>query len=343
MAIRVNFSQLPENVLRDGFSELLVLGVRTTDQQAELEALLEAHRYTHGLDVIPQGTPTNATETAAPGISLERPDLAAVRASELGIAKVGPLPPPARRAHGRGRPGHAGRRGRGRPVPHDGRRGGDRGARARGRRRARARRQRAAGRAPPLRGDGQGALARTTGALPRRPDAGRPRRLQPRVAARLERPLRARRRRAAHAAGGLPAVRPAAGQQDRHAGGAGRPGAARRNRARPAALPLERRASLASARLDPEAGDAAPGEGERAALGVTDSRRRAAPDRLLAAAASRTSARPTRPCGTRNWPGPWSAPQRPPTRTAAPRWSKPCPAPGTTTTTRSTACCGASG
>ena len=88
MAIRVNFSQLPEQFLKRGFSQLLVLGVRTTDQQAELEALLTAHRYTHGLDVIPQGTPTNATETAAPGLSLERPDLAAVRASEFEVGKV---------------------------------------------------------------------------------------------------------------------------------------------------------------------------------------------------------------------------------------------------------------
>ena len=88
LGIRVKFSELPERFLRRGFSQLLVLGVRTADQQAELEALLTAHRYTHGLDVIPQGTPTNATETAAPGISLERPDLPAVRASEFPPGKI---------------------------------------------------------------------------------------------------------------------------------------------------------------------------------------------------------------------------------------------------------------
>ena len=82
MAIRVDFSTLPAAFLRRGFSQLLVLGVRTTDQRAELEALLTAHRYTDGLDFIGQGTPTNVTESAEPGISLERPDLAAVRASE---------------------------------------------------------------------------------------------------------------------------------------------------------------------------------------------------------------------------------------------------------------------
>ena len=92
MAIRVDFSTLPAAFLRRGFSQLLVLGVRTTDQRAELEALLTAHRYTDGLDFIGQGTPTNVTESAEPGISLERPDLAAVRASELGPDKDRPLP-----------------------------------------------------------------------------------------------------------------------------------------------------------------------------------------------------------------------------------------------------------
>ena len=92
MAFRVDFSTLPAQFLKRGFSQLLVLGVRATDQQAELEALLAAHRYTQGLDFIEQGTPTNATEAAAPGISLVHPDLAAVRASELDEHK-GPTEP----------------------------------------------------------------------------------------------------------------------------------------------------------------------------------------------------------------------------------------------------------
>ena len=73
MAIRVNFSQLPEQFLKRGFSQLLVLGVRTTDQQAELEALLTAHRYTHGLDFIPQGTPTNAPRRRRPASAWSGP------------------------------------------------------------------------------------------------------------------------------------------------------------------------------------------------------------------------------------------------------------------------------
>ena len=104
------------DVLRDGFSELLVAAACARPTSRPLEALLEAHRYTHGLDFIPQGTPTNTTETAAPGHEPRAPDLAALRASELGIARS-PLPPP-RAGAGRGRPGHAASR-RGRPLPHD--------------------------------------------------------------------------------------------------------------------------------------------------------------------------------------------------------------------------------
>ena len=88
MAIRVNFSQLPERYLTRGIGRLLVLGVRAGDQRAGLEALLEAHRYTHGLDFVAQGTPTNATETAAPTLCLERPDLGAVRTAELGATSA---------------------------------------------------------------------------------------------------------------------------------------------------------------------------------------------------------------------------------------------------------------
>jgi hypothetical protein len=83
MAIRVDFSTLPPQFLKRGFSQLLVLGVRAADQQSGLEALLAAHRYTDGLDFVEQGTPTNVTETAAPTIDLDHPDLAVVRAAEL--------------------------------------------------------------------------------------------------------------------------------------------------------------------------------------------------------------------------------------------------------------------
>ena len=83
MAIRVSFATLDARYLRTGFTRLLVLGARADDQREALEALLDAHRYTHGLDFAAQGTATNATESATPGLVLDRPDLAAVRAAEL--------------------------------------------------------------------------------------------------------------------------------------------------------------------------------------------------------------------------------------------------------------------
>jgi hypothetical protein len=99
MAIRVDFSTLPPEFLKRGFSQLLVLGVRTSDQQKELEALLTAHRYSDGLDFVEQGTPTNVTETAVPAVDLDHPDPAAVRAAELDDGKEQPAPP---RGGGRG-------------------------------------------------------------------------------------------------------------------------------------------------------------------------------------------------------------------------------------------------
>jgi hypothetical protein len=55
-----------------GFDKILVLGVKTSADKDEgkelLEDLLNNHHYTHGgLSVVPQGTPTNNTETAESG------------------------------------------------------------------------------------------------------------------------------------------------------------------------------------------------------------------------------------------------------------------------------------
>lgn len=68
---------------RYAFTELLVLGIRPDAGAQDLAELLAAHRYTHGLDLIKQGTPTNATETAASPWHPGRPDTATLRASEL--------------------------------------------------------------------------------------------------------------------------------------------------------------------------------------------------------------------------------------------------------------------
>jgi|GEM_PF-932922 len=64
MALRIPLS--PED--RAGFTRLLVLGVKASLDPAEggqaLAGLLKAHRYTDGLALVPQGTPTNNTAEA---------------------------------------------------------------------------------------------------------------------------------------------------------------------------------------------------------------------------------------------------------------------------------------
>lgn len=76
----------------DSFTELVVFGIRPGDGREDIEALLEAHRYTHGLDLIPQGTPTNATETAASAWHPARPDPGALRSTELEPVPSGARP-----------------------------------------------------------------------------------------------------------------------------------------------------------------------------------------------------------------------------------------------------------
>jgi hypothetical protein len=83
LGIRIDLSPFSAQEREAGFAELVVLGVRVGDQVQPLRDLLRAHRYTNGLDFIAQGTPTNATETSGPGMSLEAPDLSALRAAEL--------------------------------------------------------------------------------------------------------------------------------------------------------------------------------------------------------------------------------------------------------------------
>jgi hypothetical protein len=60
-------------------TELLVFGVRADDSEAvrELRELLDAHRFTEGLEFVPQGTPTNNTDTASAGFTRTPADLEA--------------------------------------------------------------------------------------------------------------------------------------------------------------------------------------------------------------------------------------------------------------------------
>ncbi len=69
---------------RKGFGELIVVGAtgRTGDVEG-LADLLSAHRYTHGIDLVPQGSPTNNTDAAASAVSVDAPDLAPLFESEL--------------------------------------------------------------------------------------------------------------------------------------------------------------------------------------------------------------------------------------------------------------------
>ena len=104
MALRIDLSKVVYPIETDGFSELQVLGVCVGDQREALEELLEGHRYTHGLDFIPQGTPTNSTETAAAG-------------AEPRSARPGGGAGHGARRRGRARAPR--RRGRRRPLPDD--------------------------------------------------------------------------------------------------------------------------------------------------------------------------------------------------------------------------------
>ena len=72
--------------------EVLVCGVRASAAPADgaelLAGLLDAHRYTDGLELLPIGTPTNSSGTAASGFSSER----------LANAEATPSPAPAAQA-----------------------------------------------------------------------------------------------------------------------------------------------------------------------------------------------------------------------------------------------------
>ena len=74
--------------VQQGFDRILVLGVKTSlapdDGAAALAALLDGHHYTGGLALVPQGTPTNNTESATSGHPPPDPDGAHSFAVERG-------------------------------------------------------------------------------------------------------------------------------------------------------------------------------------------------------------------------------------------------------------------
>jgi hypothetical protein len=91
MGVRIPIADVPDPV-----GALLVMGVRAgrevLDEGAALDALLTSHWYTRGLDVVPQGTPTNNSDAGRSGVSLSAPDVDELferQASERPLAPAG--------------------------------------------------------------------------------------------------------------------------------------------------------------------------------------------------------------------------------------------------------------
>ena len=74
-------------IAADGVTTLVVIGVdeaqRPLDAAAELQALFEQHSHSAGLAFVPQGTPTNNTETVASGYRRVEAELADLEQREL--------------------------------------------------------------------------------------------------------------------------------------------------------------------------------------------------------------------------------------------------------------------
>ncbi len=91
MAVKIPLGTGPQS-----FDRLVVVGVKlassASDGAAALQALIEAHRYGDGVQIVPQGMPTNHTEAASAGPSGEPPDQALAR--ELGPALFTPTTDP---------------------------------------------------------------------------------------------------------------------------------------------------------------------------------------------------------------------------------------------------------
>ena len=88
MAITVPLTETAA-IAADGVTTLVVIGVdeaqRPLDAAAELQALFEQHSQSAGLAFVPQGTPTNNTETVASGYRRVEAELADLEARELDV------------------------------------------------------------------------------------------------------------------------------------------------------------------------------------------------------------------------------------------------------------------
>jgi hypothetical protein len=70
--------QLPREA--NGFDRILVLGLRLSsspaDNASRVARLVEAHRYSRGVSIVPQGTPTNNTDSAQSGLTTSEQSIA---------------------------------------------------------------------------------------------------------------------------------------------------------------------------------------------------------------------------------------------------------------------------
>ena len=84
MAFRITLSAAQTR----GFNRIVVLGLRSTlgaaDSAARLGALLQAHHYTDGLELLPHGAPTNNTQDAKSGFTTSDPNYADLFTLEQG-------------------------------------------------------------------------------------------------------------------------------------------------------------------------------------------------------------------------------------------------------------------
>ncbi len=67
MLIKVDLNDLSPGKIEEGFSRVMVLGIRTASSHLQdissLESLVDHHHYTNGLKILPNGIPTNNTTT----------------------------------------------------------------------------------------------------------------------------------------------------------------------------------------------------------------------------------------------------------------------------------------
>jgi hypothetical protein len=78
MALEIALTGSKQAVADEGLDELIVVGARVDNAAAAFEDTLRGHYYTRGFDFVPQGTPTNNTETVRSPWQWNTADVAAV-------------------------------------------------------------------------------------------------------------------------------------------------------------------------------------------------------------------------------------------------------------------------